>query len=280
MGRSDTRRLIPATRRVSAATTPMPAVKAGTSAGEAATDAGYSHLAALERLNRMVAGFASMVNHETRTALVGIQGAGELIRFGGLSEAEIQTCATDILEQAVRINTLISDMFDLNHLETGQVTFHKTAIDMNAIAAEVVGAEPRRADRPEVSVRLEPRLPNVIGDRDRLRQAVGNFVAFALRQASADTEVTLTTEARTGRIRVGIGSDAMKVTTFDDWLFGRYERYENKPSSIMGAGLGLAIARVIVELHGGRVWVERFGEHAAELNFNLPTNTRPANTAA
>jgi len=62
----------------------------------------------------------------------------------------------------------------------------------------------------------------------------------------------------------------MHAPTFDDWLFGRYERYEKRPSSIMGAGLGLAIARVIVELHDGRVSIERFADDSAELNFFIP----------
>ena len=57
-----------------------------------------SHLAALEHLNRMIAGFASMVGHETRSSLVGIQGWSELIRDGGLSEEEIRSCAADIFE--------------------------------------------------------------------------------------------------------------------------------------------------------------------------------------
>ena len=62
----------------------------------------------------------------------------------------------------------------------------------------------------------------------------------------------------------------MHAPTFDDWLFGRYERYERRPSSIMGAGLGLAIARVIVELHDGRVSVERFPDDSVELNLFIP----------
>ncbi len=76
-----------------------------------------SHLAALDHLNRMIAGFAAMVGHETRSSLVGIQGWSELIRDGGLSDEEIRRCATDIFDGAQRIEKLIGQMFDLNQLE-------------------------------------------------------------------------------------------------------------------------------------------------------------------
>jgi K+-sensing histidine kinase KdpD len=71
-------------------------------------------------------------------------------------------------------------------------------------------------------------------------------------------------------MRLGVRSDSMHAQSFDDWLFGRYERYEKRPSSIMGAGLGLAIARVIVELHDGRVSIERYPDESAELNMFIP----------
>jgi signal transduction histidine kinase len=84
------------------------------------------------------------------------------------------------------------------------------------------------------------------------------------------SRVSLTTELLNRRVRVGVRSDSMHAPTFDDWLFGRYERYEKRPSSIMGAGLGLAIARVIAELHDGRVSVDRFPDESAELNLFIP----------
>ena len=229
-----------------------------------------SHLAALEHLNRMIGGFASMVSHETRSALVGIQGWSELIRQGGLSDEEIRSCASDIFEGAQRIERLIGQMLDLNHLETRQVALRRRMVDLNTVTNEVVAKQLARQPVPPIALQLDPAIPPVVGDPDRLVQAIDNFVSFARRKATAASKVSITTQLLNRRIRVGVRSDSMHSPSFDDWLFGRYERYERRPSSIMGAGLGLAISRVIVELHDGRVSVERFSDGSAELILYIP----------
>jgi signal transduction histidine kinase len=233
-------------------------------------DEALSHLAALEHLNRMIAGFASMVSHETRSALVGIQGWSELIRDGGLSDEEIRSCACDIFDGAQRIEKMIAQMVDLNRLETQQVALRKRRVDLSAIATGVVAQHLTRQPVPPITLHLDQAIPTVAGDPDRLAQAIDNFVSFASRKVTAGSTVTVTTEVFNRRIRLGVRSNTMHAPSFDDWLFGRYERYEKRPSSIMGAGLGLAIARVIVELHDGRVSVERFPDDSVELNLFIP----------
>ena len=254
----------PRTQRLEPATVRMAAMHDGDHREAVA------HLAALEHLNEMIAGFASMVSHETRSALVGIQGWSELIRDGDLSDEETRRAAADIFDGAQRIDRMIGQMFDLNRLETRQVTLRKRSVDLNAIATGVVAGHLMRQPVPPIALHLDPAIPTVVGDPDRLAQAIDNFVTFARRRVTATSRASITTERLDRRIRLGVRSDAMRAPSFDDWLFGRYERYEQRPSSIMGAGLGLAIARVIVELHDGRVSVERFPDGSAELSFFIP----------
>jgi K+-sensing histidine kinase KdpD len=198
---------------------------------------------------------------------VGIMGWSELISAGDLTDEEIRSCANDINEGAQRIERLIGQMLDLNHLETRQAMMRKQQVDLNAVVTDVVSRHISRQPVPPISLNLDPATPTIVGDIDRLAQAIDNFLVFAHRKASADCEVSISTQVLTRRVRLGVRSDAMHAPSFDDWLFGRYERYEKRPSSIMGAGLGLAIARVIVELHDGRVSVERFPDDSAELNM-------------
>ena len=229
-----------------------------------------SHLAALEHLNRMIEGFASMVSHETRSSLVGIQGWSELIRDGGLSEEEIRSCASDILDYAQRIERMICQMFELNRLETRRVALRRRKLDLNAVATGVVARHLTHQPVPPIALHLDPAISPAVGDPDRLAQAIDNFLSFARRKVTASSRISITTQRLDRRIRLGVRADTMHDPSFDDWLFGRYERYEQRPSSIMGAGLGLAIARVIVELHDGHVSVDRFPDGSAELNFFIP----------
>ncbi len=116
----------------------------------AESDVALAHLAALERLNKIINGFASMVSHETRSALVGIQGLSELIRDGGLSEDEVRACADDIFTEAQKINGLIGQMFDLSQLESGRPEFRKVPVDMNDLVTEVVNHSGAKAKRVSI----------------------------------------------------------------------------------------------------------------------------------
>src|SRR2546430_14727651 len=152
-----------------------------------------SHLAALEHLNRMIAGFASMVGHETRSSLVGIQGWSELIRDGGLSEEEIRSCASDIFDGAQQIEKLIGQMFDLNQLETKQVALRNRQVDLNAIANEVFAKHLLRQPVPPIALDMDPAVPPGICDPHRLAQAVDYFVTFARRKLTAASRVSMST---------------------------------------------------------------------------------------
>lgn len=257
------RRLTSATRRL---TRPNQAVRQPVSNSELA----LAHLAALERLNKIITAFASMVSHETRTALVGIQGMSELIRDWDLPQDEVRGYADDIFGQAQRINELIGQMFDLNHLETGAAPFRQISVDMNRLAEEIVSDQQAKAPQLMIELELLASRPTAVGDPDRLRQAIQNVIGFVVRTAQPASRISVVTQTVGGMVHVTVHSNSLKLVDFDDWLYGRYERYEQKPSAIMGAGLGLAVARAIIELHGGSVGVVSSARNGSEFQLSLP----------
>lgn len=228
------------------------------------------HLAALERLERIITAFASMVSHQTRTSLVGIQGLSELIRDGDLSPGEVQACATDIFNEALKIDEMIGEMFDLNRLETGQSLFRNARVDMNRVVEEAAALASERTHNLGLVLETCAAPAMVVGDRDRLRQAVQKILAFVTRAAKPGSVVTVTTMPQEDGVGVSIRSSSSRVVEFEDWLYGRYERYEQRPSAIFGAGLGLAIARAIIELHGGEINAVSGSEGGAEFRLMLP----------
>lgn len=211
-----------------------------------------------------------MISHETRSALVGIQGLSELIRDGDLPPDEVRSYAADIFAEAQKINALIGQMFDLNRLETGQTTFRKIRVDMNSVANDVVSHMARNAMEPAVELDLHAGPSVVTGDPDRLRQAVQNVVGFCARTANVGSRIAVATTLQDNLVHLIVKSSSLKLVEFDDWLYGRYERYEERPSAIMGAGLGLAVARTIIELHDGRIGVNNTAQGGTEFHISLP----------
>jgi signal transduction histidine kinase len=103
-----------------------------------------------------------------------------------------------------------------------------------------------------------------------LRQAIENVLTFVLAAAKPGSHIWVATGSEDGTSRISIRFNSLKNVDFDDWLSGRYERYEERPSAIMGAGLGLAIARAIIELHGGHIGVESSPRSGTEFQVTLP----------
>src|SRR5947209_7637533 len=172
------------------------------------------HLAALERLERIIAAFASMVSHHTRTALVGIQGLSELMMDGELTREEVRTYASDIFSEAQKIDAMIGEMFDLNRLETRQAPFRQVKVDLNRLVSET-------ASRLRACLTLDPDLPFVTGDPDRIQQALQKIFGFVGRTAEGSSRVEVSTCRQPSGARINVRSSSSRVVDFEDWLYGR-----------------------------------------------------------
>ncbi len=117
--------------------------------------AAHANLAELEKLDHMKTEFTSMVSHEFRTALTGIQGMSELINGGTMKPDEVHEYSGYIFQEAERVNRLITDMLDLDRLEAGKMQLQLAMMDLNTV---VEGVAARSSVRPLLSTRSEPSL--------------------------------------------------------------------------------------------------------------------------
>ena len=220
----------------------------------------------LERMSAIKSEFVSIVSHEFRTALTGIQGFSELLRDEELSVAEVREFAGDINANAVRLNRLINDLLDLDRMESGKMTLVRQPLLLDDVVSGVVEQlRPLLAKHPttlELGIGDRP----IVGDCDKLTQVCMNLLSNAVKYSPGGGPIVVSTGLRDGEavMRVSDGGIGIAPEAIER-IFERFSRVESGPSRfIKGTGLGLPIVRQIAELHGGRAWAEsRPGEGSA-----------------
>jgi PAS domain S-box-containing protein len=230
----------------------------------------------LKDLNQAKSDFVSIVSHEFRTPLTGIQGFSEAIRDEALEPDEVRELAGDINVEARRLGRMIGEMLDLDRMESGKMMLHRAPVQLNLIITEV--AERLRSGAPHhtLTLRLDPNLPTLLGDRDKLTQVMLNLLNNAIKYAPDGGQVIVSSAADAKMVHVQVQDQGVGVTpdTLES-IFEHYTRVESERSqSIQGTGLGLPIVRQIAELHGGRAWAEVAPDRGSIFHVTLPI--RPA----
>ncbi len=240
-----------------------------------AEETAVANLAQLEKLNRLKSEFVSMVSHEFRTALVGIQGFSELIRDQDMNAAEAKILAVEINNDAQRLSRMITEMLDFDRLEAGKIHLDLKPLDMNELVNAAIERASISSPNHVVTGELQQGLPNVLGDGDRLVQVLSNLLSNAIKYSPDGGEVCVRTRLNGSAVEVTVKDHGRGIPPeFISRLFGRYERYEDKHAGkIIGTGLGLAITRQIVEMHGGKISVESALGSGSEFRFTVPLAT-------
>ena len=229
-------------------------------------------VAQLEQLNSAKSDFVSIVSHEFRTPLTGIQGFSELMRDEDLTMAEMKEYASDINKDAQRLNRMITEMLDLDRMESGRMTLHRELTDINAIVSEAAGRLAPNSPRHPIHLNLDPELPLVEIDKDKVNQVLLNLLSNAVKYSPGGGPITVTTRVEGELVHVfvrdsGLGIPADSV----EKVFERFSRLESGATRyIQGTGLGLPISRQIIEMHGGKAWVESTPGEGSVFQFTLP----------
>jgi PAS domain S-box-containing protein len=226
----------------------------------------------LEKLDRTKTEFLSIVSHEFRTALTGIQGFSELIRDGGLEPDELRAYGGYIFNDADRVNRLIGDMLDLDRMESGRMSIRMADVDINEVLSDTVARAATASSMVEFKPDFDPRLPIVTGDRDRLVQVVSNLVNNAVKYSPEGGTVTISSRAEGGYALITVADTGLGIPPDEiQHVFERFRRVRSGAAqSIAGTGLGLTIVKQIVEMHGGKIWVESAVGHGSAFHFTIP----------
>lgn len=205
------------------------------------------------RLERAQEDFLTMASHDLRSPVTVLRGRAQLMkRHQKYDEVALNV----MLDQTRRIERLTEDLQELVRLEAGKVDLHLTKVDLRELVADA-------ADRPRIqrtSHRVRVIMPPVAvtgeWDRDRIGQILDNLLANAAKYSDQESDIVVevSTTGQDARVNItdrgsGIAADALPR------LFDRFYRVD-ETGAASGLGLGLYISRMLVEAHGGRVWVE------------------------
>jgi signal transduction histidine kinase len=226
----------------------------------------------LERLNQAKSDFVSIVSHEFRTPLTGIQGFSEMMRDEQLTIEEMREYAGDINKDSQRLNRMIDEMLDLDRMESGRMTIHPERIDLNAVLDEAVNRVRPNAPDHTLSLDLQSDLPSINADRDRLTQVASNLLNNAVKYSPTGGRIIVKSRAEGDQVRIEVRDEGLGIPPEAlETIFERYSRVDSQATKdIPGTGLGLPIVRQIVQLHGGRVWAESELGRGSVFHVSLP----------
>lgn len=217
--------------------------------------------------------FISEMVHELRTPLMALVALSELLTRPDLPAGRVSELGQTIQREARRLTKMTSSFLELSRLESGRVQLKDETINIPELIEETVAIQQHQAAERDITIQFEMAdgLPNLAGDRDRIKQVILNLVSNAIKynRPSGTIEIITTLTDKMIQVAVadtgkGIPPDAVKH------LFNRFYRVPDTEGYTTGTGLGLSIAQRIVQQHDGRIWVESELGKGSCFYFALP----------
>lgn len=231
----------------------------------------------LQRADKLKDDFLSTVTHELRTPLTSIRALSEILHDNpDLERDEQEHFLNTIIRESERLSRLINQVLDLEKYESGKQSLRREEVLIDDIIQEVLESLRHLADEKKIRIQQtsDPYIPVIGADRDKLLQVVYNLVSNAIKYCPPQKgEINITTFHIESNAVVSVMDNGNGIAPeYQQLIFNRF--YQAEAQSVRkpkGSGLGLAISKKIIELHGGKIWVESQVNKGAKFTFTLPT---------
>ena len=229
----------------------------------------------LKELDRMKASFFSMISHELRHPLTVAKGYLELIETGSGGEvtAEMRRYLHIINDNFDHLAEMIDDLLDLSRMESGRYHIQRQAVRPSGIINHTIQAFTASAHEKELRLesQLTESLPLVSADPLRVVQVLTNLLQNAIKFTPNGGTITVSACESGPDVQFSVTDTGIGIPPVElDRIFDRFYQVRRDDSNLGGAGLGLAICKEIIRLHGGRIWAESEEGHGSRFFFTLP----------
>jgi PAS domain S-box-containing protein len=245
-----------------------------------------------EHANRMKDEFLATVSHELRTPLNAIVGWTEVLATGGQDRDEVIQGVDVIKRNAMMQAQLIEDLLDLGRITSGKMTLRIELVDPAAIVSEAIASVQHSAEAKQITLKtaLNPLRGEIMGDAKRLQQIIWNLLANAIKFTDDGGHVLVTIAQAGSHLEIAVADNGRGIAP--QFLPHLFERFSQADASTTrqhgGLGIGLALVKQLVELHGGTIRADSPGiGHGATFTLSLPVSvavsaslTSPPETAA
>jgi signal transduction histidine kinase len=197
--------------------------------------------------------------------------------FGELNERQL-AYVNDVLEAGQHLLSLINDVLDLAKIEAGRMELELSEVALPDLLRSAVSINAERADRGDITLALhtEPKEIPITADERRVRQVVFNLLSNAIKFTPPEGRIDITALANNGQVEVAVADTGSGIPADDiESIFEEFEQ-TSAGKQVEGTGLGLPLSRKLVELHGGRLWVESTPGKGSTFRFTLPVQPETA----
>jgi signal transduction histidine kinase len=229
-----------------------------------------------KEIEKLKADFLANVSHELRTPLVAIEKSISLLLEKSAGEiSQTQNQFLGIAERNLkRLTLLINDLLDLTKLEAKKMELQRSPASIEKVISESLESMEVWAKTKSLVLesKLQPGLPQVNIDSNRMTQVVINLLNNAIKFTPAGGKISVEAGFDQKEIRVSVADTGIGIEEKDlKKVFDKFfQTKADAPDDIAGTGIGLAIVKEIVELHGGRVWAESRQGEGAKFIFTIP----------
>ena len=230
-------------------------------------------MADLEEMERMRAEFLAMVSHELRAPLTSIKGSASTVLDSpaDLDPTVVRQFFRIIGDQADHMHALVGDLLDVARIETGMLPVSPEPAEVAVLVDRARNAFRSAGGRNNLAIDIEPDLPLVLADRQRVAQVLGNLLTNAARHSPESSVIRVSAVKGEVDVAFSVADEGRGIPAESlPRLFRKFSRVESG-EQVGDTGLGLAICKGIVEAHGGRIWAESDGPGlGARFTFTLP----------